>query len=95
MTAKSFYRLIFGCFSGSETNQRPKQVRPHEPSASSSSFYSRENGYEVHKKIYYMGNEKEDVDKASEFFIDSVHKDFKLQKCLSDAEYNGYLARAT
>ncbi|GLJ22782.1 hypothetical protein SUGI_0429190 [Cryptomeria japonica] len=89
MTASWFYRMIFGCFSGSENHQRSKQVRPHEPCPPS--FYP----HEVPKKIYYMGNEDEDVDKASEFYIDSVHEDLKMQESLSDAEYNGYLARAT
>ncbi|GLJ22793.1 hypothetical protein SUGI_0429470 [Cryptomeria japonica] len=95
MVGKWFSKVILGKSSKKNKDENPKQVRQAGSRVSQSPVYSVNDGYETSQHNNCMGNDNEDVDKAAEVFIHKFHRNLKLQKSPSEAQYEGYLARAT
>ncbi|GLJ22787.1 hypothetical protein SUGI_0429330 [Cryptomeria japonica] len=86
--------MICGSRSEKKRDRRPKKVRPQPCESGYESYHSADSGYETASPHCWMGNDENDVDKATDDFIHTFRKDLKLQRSLSDAQYNGYLERA-
>ncbi|GLJ22791.1 hypothetical protein SUGI_0429450 [Cryptomeria japonica] len=91
MAAKWFSKMIFGKQSQKNKDDDGSRVSKAGSRVSKSSVYSVDDGSESSQHNNCDG----DVDKAAEVFIHKFHRNLKLQKSPSEAQYEGYLARAT